>query len=62
MGNNRGSKYSKGHLILSPKDEAFWDYYQEDMAKHDLPAFIDFVTEKTALKKISFIGHSEGTT
>ena len=62
MGNNRGSKYSHGHLTLSTKDHAYWDYYQEDMAKYDLPTFIDFVTEHTAQPKISYIGHSEGTT
>jgi gastric triacylglycerol lipase len=62
MGNNRGSKYSKGHLTLSPKDHAFWDFYQEDMARHDLPTFINYITEKTGRTKISYIGHSEGTT
>jgi lysosomal acid lipase/cholesteryl ester hydrolase len=62
MGNNRGSKYSHGHLTLSPHDHAYWDYYQEDMARYDLPAFINFVTATTAQPKISYIGHSEGTT
>jgi len=47
MGNNRGSKYSMAHLTLSPQDHEFWDFYQEDMARHDLPTFIDFITAKT---------------
>ena len=62
MGNNRGSKYSKGHITLSPSDHAYWNYYQEDMARHDLPTFINYITEKTGQEKISYIGHSEGTT
>ena len=43
MGNNRGNKYSAYHKTLTTKDRAFWDYYQEDMATKDLPAFIDFI-------------------
>lgn len=47
MGNNRGTRYSKGHLTLSRKDKAYWDYYQEDMGLKDVPSFIDFVLDKT---------------
>ena len=43
MGNNRGCKYSVYHKTLTKKDRAFWDFYQEDMATKDLPAFIDFI-------------------
>ena len=32
------------------------------MGTKDLPAFIDFVTNKTGLESISYVGHSEGTT
>lgn len=32
------------------------------MAENDLPTFIDYITETTGLEKISYIGHSEGTT
>ena len=62
MGNNRGSKYGINHVTLDPKDKEFWDYYQEDMGTKDLPAFIDFVLKTTGLEKISYVGHSEGTT
>ena len=27
MGNNRGSRYSMGHLSLTPADEKYWSYY-----------------------------------
>ena len=62
MGNNRGSKYSAYHKTLTTDDKEFWDYYQEDMARKDLPAFIDFILDKTGLENISYVGHSEGTT
>ena len=43
MGNNRGNKYSMGHMSKSNTDHDFWDYYQEDMGLKDLPTIIDFV-------------------
>ena len=62
MGNNRGSKYGTYHKTLKTDDLAFWDFYQEDMGRKDLPAFIDTVLDKTGLESISYVGHSEGTT
>jgi pimeloyl-ACP methyl ester carboxylesterase len=32
------------------------------MAEYDAPAFIDYVLKETKLEKISWIGHSQGTT
>ena len=43
FGNNRGSKFSNQHVELDNKSRAFWDFYQEDMARQDLPTIIDFV-------------------
>ena len=62
LGNNRGNRYSNTHTTLSNTSKAYWDYYQQDMAEQDLPTFIDFVTEQTGFEKISYVGHSEGTT
>lgn len=62
MGNNRGCKYGAYHKTLTTKDRDFWDFYQEDMARKDLPAFVDFVMDKTGVETISYVGHSEGTT
>ena len=58
MGNNRGSKYSTGHLSLSTRDKAYWDFYQKEMGMKDLPTFIDFILESTGLETISYVGHS----
>jgi len=33
LGNNRGSKFSNQHIELDNKSRAYWDYYQEDMAR-----------------------------
>ena len=33
FGNNRGSKFSNQHVELDNKSRAFWDFYQEDMAR-----------------------------
>jgi len=62
MGNNRGSKYSLGHATLSTKDLAYWEFYQEEMGTIDVPTFIDHILNKTGLEKLTYVGHSEGTT
>ena len=49
MGNNRGNRYSNGHLTLNTQDHEYWDYYQEDMGLKDLPTLIDFILETTGL-------------
>ena len=62
MGNNRGTIYSKAHMYLDPAERAFWEYYQLDMGEKDVPAFMDFIFEKTGHSSISYVGHSQGTT
>ena len=41
---------------------AFYNFDFEDMGTKDLPAMINFVTQLTGQEKVSYIGHSEGTT
>lgn len=62
LGNNRGNVYSNTHKTLTIYDKAYWDFYQQDMGEKDLPTFIDFILETTGKEKISYVGHSEGTT
>ena len=62
MGNNRGSKYSLGHATLSTDDLEYWEFYQEEMGTIDVPTFIDFILDQTGLQKLTYVGHSEGTT
>ena len=64
MGNNRGCKYSVSHTSLDPvlNKTLFWDFDFEDMGLKDVPAEIDFILGSTKQEKLSYIGHSEGTT
>ncbi len=34
----------------------------ENLGTGDVPAFIDFILDKTGKKQISYLGHSQGTT
>lgn len=66
MNNTRGNRFSKHHVHLDPEDddekERFWDYSFEDMAKYDQPALFEFVLKSTGVRKVTYIGHSQGTT
>lgn len=66
MNNTRGNRYSRHHVTLDPDDdkdkEQFWDYSFEDMARYDQPALFNFVQGRTGVKKVTYIGHSQGTT
>ena len=57
MPNTRGNKYNKQHTSLNPeKDWKYWNNGSSvDMAKHDIPAFIEYVIEITEVKNITII-------
>jgi pimeloyl-ACP methyl ester carboxylesterase len=46
---------------LNKKDEKFWDFDWEEMGTFDAPAEIDFILNKTGNEKLTWVGHSEGT-
>lgn len=49
-------------MTLNPdEDKAFWAFSLHEMGTLDLPAMIDFILNETGRKKISYIGHSQGT-
>jgi len=64
LGNNRGTLYSRKNIHFSAdKDPAdFFNYSFYELGQYDAPAQIDFVRKQTGQSKISYIGHSQGTT
>ena len=63
LGNHRGTKYSRNHVTLDPnKDEEFWQFSFQELGDYDMPACIDYVREQIGVKKLTYIGHSQGTT
>lgn len=62
LGNQRGTKYSLGHTTLDyKKDKAYWEFSFTEMGLYDAPAQVDYVRAHTGQAKISYIGHSQGT-
>lgn len=63
MTNNRGNKHSQNHTTLDAEtDVLYWDHANViEMAKYDVPAFIDFAKKHSKVDKVSVIGHSQGT-
>ena len=61
MGNVRGSIYSREHVKYKPREYKFWEWTWDEMAKYDLPAFLDYVTNHTQEEKVYYIGFSQGT-
>lgn len=62
LGNNRGNRFSQKHTNLDVKSAEFWDFDWEDMGTKDTPAVMDYIIQNTGVEKVSYIGHSEGTT
>ena len=47
LGNNRGTRYAQYHTELSPENEKYWQFSQEELGLHDVPTFIDYILETT---------------
>lgn len=63
MGNSRGNTYSRNHTVLSPDDDdAFWAFSWDHMARHDVPAVVDYILEETKQRQLAYVGYSQGTT
>ena len=64
LGNSRGNIFSQRHTKMDPKNKksAFYNFCMDDKVKYDLQATIDYIKKKTGVKKMTYIGHSQGTT
>lgn len=40
----------------------FWRFSYDDMAQYDLPAELQYIRDVTGVERISYIGHSQGST
>ncbi|KAJ0111554.1 hypothetical protein Patl1_01927 [Pistacia atlantica] len=57
LANTRGTKYSLGHVSLSPNDSAYWLWSWDELAAYDLPATFQYVHDQTG-QKLHYVGHS----
>ena len=64
MGNNRGSIYSRANVNIDPSKNPseFFDYSFFELGQYDAVSQIDLVRQLTGKDKISYVGHSQGTT
>ena len=64
LGNQRGTTHSlkPGHETLSTKSKEYWDFSWVEMGLYDAPAQIDYVRKITGYNKLTYMGHSQGTT
>lgn len=49
--NWRGNRYSNRHRKLSPDDPEYWNFTLDDFVEYDLPAFINFILQKTGKRE-----------
>ncbi|XP_061083457.1 gastric triacylglycerol lipase [Conger conger] len=62
IGNSRGNTWSRKHVKLDPRHDAYWEFSYDEMAQKDLPAVINYITKTTSQEQIYYVGHSQGTT
>lgn len=62
LGNSRGNGWSMRHLHYTEKDKRFWRFSWDHMAEYDLPAFIDYIRNRTRHQTIGYLGFSQGAT
>jgi lysosomal acid lipase/cholesteryl ester hydrolase len=61
LGNNRGNKYSRKSLYLSPTSHKFWDYSLDTFSLYDIPDTITYILKATRQKSLGYVGFSQGT-
>lgn len=62
MLNNRGTTYSRQHAKYSVHQAELWDFSFQEMAMHDVPVTLNYISRKTKIPKMIVIGHSQGST
>jgi len=62
MTNNSGVQYSQVHDVYTVEDKEFWMMDWSKYGVYDFPAAVKAIQEKTGVKKVAMVGHSQGTT
>ncbi|KAK5639104.1 hypothetical protein RI129_011596 [Pyrocoelia pectoralis] len=62
FGNLRGNRYSRQHVKFHPNEGKFWNFSFHEIALNDIPVMMDYILNRTNQDKLTYIGHSEGTT
>lgn len=62
LGNARGNYYSRKHLNMSTSSKDFWEFSWHEIGYYDMPSVVDMILQETNVKKLDFIGHSQGVT
>jgi lysosomal acid lipase/cholesteryl ester hydrolase len=60
LGNHRGTKFGRNHKTLDPnKDSIYWENaLTYDVAKYDIPSFIEYIKNTSGVKNMTVVGHS----
>ena len=64
LGNNRGNEYANENingLDSVTDDKEFHNYSFQELGDHDLPAQLDYVRAQSGRDKVTYVGHSQGT-
>lgn len=61
LGNSRGNTYSSRHTLYPKTSKKFWAWSFDEMAKYDLPATLNYITNMTNEETMYYIAHSQGT-
>ena len=65
LGNNRGNMNSEDRKLwtttITADPQSYFNYSFQDLGQHDLPTQINFVWSFTGVEKLTYLGHSQGT-
>eukprot|EP00210_Caulerpa_lentillifera_P004703 g4487.t1 len=61
LGNSRGNTFSNFEMQVGMTHDAFWDFSLDELIFHDLPSTLNYVLQETSVRKLIYIGHSQGT-
>ena len=68
LNNSRGNIYSRDHMNIDlnncsqEENDKYFSFSFDEMAQYDLPAMWKYILDYTEAEKITYIGHSMGST